>query len=349
MREVWGWEYGDQSTVTVHVRRLREKVEPDPAAPVRIATVWGRLPLGRYAAPARTGRAHRGRPHALGPARMSPDLTAFALAGTTAVVGAAGALAVGRVARRSVPAATVSAPLVVIVSMAAGVLVCARAMFLSEHDIGLVLIVLAATVPVALVVGVLLSRQVRAPPTAGPPPRRLLAPTPRPRRQPAGDGRLGLPRPAHPARGHPGHGRGARGRCRGGPAGVPPADRTRDRPAGGMVDDLLALTSLHAGTTRLELTVVSLADLVSDTIATIRPLAQRLGLWSTGPRTARSRSAVTPASCPGRWSTLSTTRCGIPQVGARWWSRRAATRPCSAPGCASTTSAAGSHRRTWPI
>ena len=41
MREVWGWEYGDQSTVTVHVRRLREKVEPDPAAPVRIAPVWG--------------------------------------------------------------------------------------------------------------------------------------------------------------------------------------------------------------------------------------------------------------------------------------------------------------------
>ena len=27
MREVWGWTFGDQSTVTVHVRRLREKVE----------------------------------------------------------------------------------------------------------------------------------------------------------------------------------------------------------------------------------------------------------------------------------------------------------------------------------
>lgn len=38
---VWGWEYGDESTVTVHVRRLREKIEPDPAAPQRIATVWG--------------------------------------------------------------------------------------------------------------------------------------------------------------------------------------------------------------------------------------------------------------------------------------------------------------------
>ena len=41
VRDVWGWEFGDQSTVTVHVRRLREKVERDPAAPVRLVTVWG--------------------------------------------------------------------------------------------------------------------------------------------------------------------------------------------------------------------------------------------------------------------------------------------------------------------
>ncbi len=41
LQQVWGTRYGDTSTVTVHVRRLREKVEPDPAAPVRIATVWG--------------------------------------------------------------------------------------------------------------------------------------------------------------------------------------------------------------------------------------------------------------------------------------------------------------------
>ncbi len=38
---VWGWQFGDQSTVTVHVRRLREKVEDDPALPCRIVTVWG--------------------------------------------------------------------------------------------------------------------------------------------------------------------------------------------------------------------------------------------------------------------------------------------------------------------
>ena len=39
---VWGYEfYGDESTVTVHVRRLREKIEPDPAQPTYIQTVWG--------------------------------------------------------------------------------------------------------------------------------------------------------------------------------------------------------------------------------------------------------------------------------------------------------------------
>ncbi len=41
LRQVWGWSFGDQSTVTVHVRRLREKVEKDPARPARLVTVWG--------------------------------------------------------------------------------------------------------------------------------------------------------------------------------------------------------------------------------------------------------------------------------------------------------------------
>ncbi|MDX3524204.1 response regulator transcription factor [Streptomyces scabiei] len=41
MLQVWGWEFGDLSTVTVHVRRLREKVEDDPARPHLISTVWG--------------------------------------------------------------------------------------------------------------------------------------------------------------------------------------------------------------------------------------------------------------------------------------------------------------------
>jgi len=41
LKRVWGWEYADHSTVTVHVRRLREKVEPDPRRPTRVVTVFG--------------------------------------------------------------------------------------------------------------------------------------------------------------------------------------------------------------------------------------------------------------------------------------------------------------------
>ncbi|MEJ7584511.1 MAG: response regulator transcription factor [Acidimicrobiales bacterium] len=38
---VWGWTFGDSATVTVHVRRLREKIESDAAAPAHLLTVWG--------------------------------------------------------------------------------------------------------------------------------------------------------------------------------------------------------------------------------------------------------------------------------------------------------------------
>ena len=41
LHHVWGWSIGDHSTVTVHVRRLREKVERDPTRPERLQTVWG--------------------------------------------------------------------------------------------------------------------------------------------------------------------------------------------------------------------------------------------------------------------------------------------------------------------
>ncbi len=40
--QVWGYEFfGDESTVTVHIHRLREKIEPNPAQPTYIHTVWG--------------------------------------------------------------------------------------------------------------------------------------------------------------------------------------------------------------------------------------------------------------------------------------------------------------------
>ena len=42
MDAVWQYSfYSDTSTVTVHIRRLRAKIEADPAAPRHIQTVWG--------------------------------------------------------------------------------------------------------------------------------------------------------------------------------------------------------------------------------------------------------------------------------------------------------------------
>ena len=42
MDRVWGYEAAlDTGTVTVHVRRLREKIEDEPSRPARLETVWG--------------------------------------------------------------------------------------------------------------------------------------------------------------------------------------------------------------------------------------------------------------------------------------------------------------------
>ena len=48
LEQVWGYDYfGDSRTVDVHVRRLREKLELDPARPEHIVTKWG---VGYYLA-----------------------------------------------------------------------------------------------------------------------------------------------------------------------------------------------------------------------------------------------------------------------------------------------------------
>ena len=41
LERVWGYSLGDTATVTVHVRRLREKIESDPSHPAHLLTVWG--------------------------------------------------------------------------------------------------------------------------------------------------------------------------------------------------------------------------------------------------------------------------------------------------------------------
>lgn len=42
LNQVWGYDFdGDESTVTVHIRRLREKIEPDPNNPTYVHTLRG--------------------------------------------------------------------------------------------------------------------------------------------------------------------------------------------------------------------------------------------------------------------------------------------------------------------
>jgi two-component system, OmpR family, response regulator ResD len=48
LERVWGFSLGDTSTVSVHIRRLRLKLEKEPARPVIIRTVWG---VGYYLEP----------------------------------------------------------------------------------------------------------------------------------------------------------------------------------------------------------------------------------------------------------------------------------------------------------
>lgn len=42
LEDVWDFAWdGDSATVTVHIRRLREKIEDDPSDPLHLVTVWG--------------------------------------------------------------------------------------------------------------------------------------------------------------------------------------------------------------------------------------------------------------------------------------------------------------------
>lgn len=93
---------------------------------------------------------------------MTPEVSAVALAaGTAGAVGAAGAWGTVLLARRSVASAILVSPVVVVASIAGGVLVSARAMFLSDEDVAIVALLLAASVPVALLCGLLGYRAVR--------------------------------------------------------------------------------------------------------------------------------------------------------------------------------------------
>lgn len=194
-------------------------------------------------------------------------------AGVAAAVGAAGALGVFTLARRRAAVAAVLAPLVVVVSVAAGVYASVRAMFLSDKDSATVLLLLAAAIPVALGLGVVLAARIWRMTTEA-----AAITAARERDQEIEASRremvawvshdLRTPLAA------------VRVLCEALEDGVgDPAETVRrlqaeNRRMSGMVDDLLALSRLQSPALVLRTQAVDLRDLVSDAVAAIRPLAE---------------------------------------------------------------------------
>jgi signal transduction histidine kinase len=222
---------------------------------------------------------------------VSPDALLLSAA-AAAVVGIAGAAIVLAIARRRVVAAAIAAPLVVVLSVTAGVVAGANSMLLAPADLTGILLVLLASVPIALVVGALVGARIQAAArdaehaaTAAETERRvegqrrdLVAWVSHDLRTPlAGirataegiqDGVLTDPVAAAASIGH---------------------DAMR---MSAMVDDLLTLSRLQAPSVALERTEVDMGDLVSDTVAALRPIADAAGVELTGRAPTGMRATV---------------------------------------------------------
>ena len=202
--------------------------------------------------------------------------------GAALAVGIVGVVAVLAVARRSVAAAAIVAPLVVVAAVAGGVLVTARAMFISEHDQGVVLIVIATALPIAALFGLIIARQVSRISRRAADERAA-----REREIEVEAGRRELVAwVSHDLRTPLA---GIRAMAEAIEDGMAPADgsyaarirREADRMAE-MVSGLLSLSRLHSGTLRLDRTPMDLRDLVSDALASARVLAERRGVEVSG-------------------------------------------------------------------
>ncbi|MDU0315276.1 HAMP domain-containing sensor histidine kinase [Phycicoccus sp. M110.8] len=224
---------------------------------------------------------------------MPAQLSAVALSAAVALVtGLLGVAAVVRLARRSLGAAAVAAPVVVVLAVAAGVYASSRAMFLRTEDSTTVLLVLLAAVPVAAVLGGLVARRVIA--------ADRLATTERMQRQQEArsesDRRELVAWVSHDLRTPLAGIRAISEAVEDGVAtDVPAAMRmVRDSVVrmGDLVDSLLALSRLQADGPGVQVGEVDLGDLVSDTVASLSPLAQQRGIRLTGSAAPGVRATV---------------------------------------------------------
>ena len=328
LSEVWGWTFGDTSTVTVHVRRLREKLEADPTLPRRIVTVWGvgyryepgPRDGGRRQTSCRTSRRRTSRT-----SRSGSPATAML---TTAI----GVVGQRLLARRSIGLQVALVAMVTVVTALAAVgVISFRMLSIGDREVMLELMGIAglAGLAVALVIGRSVTRATR----------RLLGAV----REVGDSGIYTPPQVALPAElaglSHglaEAHDRLGRARAREQAleasrrelvawvshdlrtplAGLramaealedqvvtDPREVSRyhsqirvetDRLAG-MIDDLFQLSKIHAGALRLSPRLVGLEDLIAEVAASTEPVARAKGVRLTGAAASGMAVHIDPA------------------------------------------------------
>jgi signal transduction histidine kinase len=227
---------------------------------------------------------------------MTTDLEVVLTAALSAgAVGLLGWWVVRMTGRRSIRLAAVVAAVTTVLAVAAGVIATASRMFLSHHDLGVVLVVCSVAGLVAIAVGMALGRQVRD----------LQAEAARLAEQRARDAALEASRRdlvawvSHDLR-TPLAGLRAMAEALEDGVAEDPARYHRqmrvevDR-LSGLVDDLFELSRIQAGALSLAYEQVLAADLVSDTIAAADPLAKAGGV-----RLAGTASGPLPVRADGR-------------------------------------------------
>jgi signal transduction histidine kinase len=207
---------------------------------------------------------------------------AWQAAVAAAVVGLCGAIAVTLVGRRSPVVAALLTPVTVVLALAAGILAGARSMALEGSNLEVVWTVLVATVPVALIVGVVLARRttvIQRDAEREAMERQRDAEVEAKRREMVAWVSHDLRTPLA----------GIRAMAEALEDDVAPDPSTYHRRIreevdrlAGMVDDLLAVSRLQSGHLDLHLEEVRLRDLLSDTIASAAVLADKRGVHLSG-------------------------------------------------------------------
>jgi signal transduction histidine kinase len=213
-------------------------------------------------------------------------------AAVAAAVGVAGAVVVLAIARVKMTVAAIAAPLVVVLSVAAGVLAGAASMLLSSTDLTGLLLVILATVPAAVAVGVVIAARIQSTARAA---ARAAAVAETERRVEAQRRDL-VAWVSHdlrtPLAGIRATAEAVQDGVLADPVSAAASIRRDALRMSAMVDDLLTLSRLQAPSVALDRTDVDLGDLVSDTVAGLRPIADAAGVTLTGGAPTGLRTTV---------------------------------------------------------